>query len=215
MLHTGPATTFWSGCGAVRAASFLDIGGFDETIAIPSVEDIDIGMRITDAGGRIAIDPGLRCKHLKRWTLGSMIVTDVFHRAVPWTKLILSSRRLPATLSIDWSARISGVAALVCLAALAVSWAVPMAGWVALVAAGTVLFSNRRFYLLCLRKHGPVFAIAAVALHWLYFCYSSIAFGLVALSRLLASVRCDRRAAGPPSMPVVRRNGLRGMQPQH
>ena len=214
VVHTGAVDTFWSGCGAVRAPVFLDIGGFDETITLPSIEDIDIGMRITEAGGRIDLDPGLRCKHLKRWTLWSMIVTDVFQRAVPWTKLILSSRRLPATLSIDWHSRVSGVFAVIGMAALAACWLVPQAGWVAVGAAAVVILLNRHFYMLCMRKHGPLFAVAAIALHFLYYFYSSITFGIVALPRLFHGGRSGRAglsSARPAAVPA----GLGGMSPQH
>ena len=44
--------TFWAGCGAVRKQAFLAVGGFDaERYQRPSIEDIDLGYRLTDAGG--------------------------------------------------------------------------------------------------------------------------------------------------------------------
>ncbi|MGY8860519.1 MAG: glycosyltransferase, partial [Pseudomonadales bacterium] len=47
------AHTFWSGCGAVRRAAFLNCGGFDvERYQYPSIEDIELGHRMIKAGGR-------------------------------------------------------------------------------------------------------------------------------------------------------------------
>ena len=39
------ATTFWAGCGAVRASVFHEVNGFDiRTYEVPSIEDIDLGL---------------------------------------------------------------------------------------------------------------------------------------------------------------------------
>lgn len=194
--HSGRATTFWTGCGAMRTVNFLDVGGFDAGFACPSVEDIDLGMRVTAAGGRIAIDPTLRCKHLKRWTLTSMILTDVFSRAVPWTKMLMARHALPATLNIDWKNRVSGVFAVVLVAALV---AAPFVSWAWAVAAASALLlvaCHLDFYRLCLRKRGPVFAVGAVALHVLFFVYSSLTFGAVVLAQAGACQARQPEAAG-------------------
>ena len=67
------ARTFWAGFGAVRRDAFRRVGGFDEQFVRPSVEDIDFGYRLTDAGYRILLEPALEGTHLKRWTLVSAI----------------------------------------------------------------------------------------------------------------------------------------------
>ena len=72
----GPATTFWGGIGAVRREAFESLGGFDENrYAVPAVEDIELGMRLTAAGARIILDPAIQGTHLKRWTLAQMMRT--------------------------------------------------------------------------------------------------------------------------------------------
>lgn len=182
--HSGKAETFWAGCGAMRTAAFLDVGGFDEEYAYPSVEDIELGKRITANGGRILILPELRCKHLKRWTLTSMVVTDIVHRATPWTHLIMTSHELPATLNIDWRGRLSGVCSVLLPICLAASVFMPTMLWATLACGLLVIALNFDFYCLCLRKRGAGFAVASIALHWLYFVYSSLTFAVVAAHEL-------------------------------
>ena len=182
--NPGAAGTFWSGCGAMRTTAFLDVGGFDEKYAYPSVEDIELGMRVAANGGKIMLTPEVRCKHLKHWTLASMVVTDIVHRATPWTRLIMNSRELPATLNLDWRGRLSGICSVLLAACLAVAVFVPVALWAALACGLVVVTLNREFYGLCARKRGVGFAVASFALHWAYFVYSSLTFGAVTLHEL-------------------------------
>jgi glycosyltransferase involved in cell wall biosynthesis len=60
-VHTrspGPADTFWAGLGAVRANIFASAGGFDaHRFDRPSIEDVELGMRLTDAGAAIESTP--------------------------------------------------------------------------------------------------------------------------------------------------------------
>ena len=50
--------------------------------------------------------------------------------------------------------------------------------------AGFLLAANWDLYRFLYRKHGPVFALRAVPLHWLYYGYSLIAFGIGTLISL-------------------------------
>lgn len=195
--NPGTAGTFWSGCGAMRTTAFLDVDGFDEKFAYPSVEDIELGMRVTANGGKILLAPDVRCKHLKHWTLASMVITDIVHRATPWTRLIINSRGLPATLNLDWRGRLSGICSVLLAACLVVAGFAPVALWAALACGLVVVALNSGFYGLCARKRGVGFAVASFALHWLYFVYSSLTFGVVTLHELwLRSRRSAAPAAG-------------------
>ena len=50
---SGTATSFWAGCGAIRRDIFLRLGGFNTAYKRPSIEDIELGYRLTRAGHRI------------------------------------------------------------------------------------------------------------------------------------------------------------------
>src|SRR5829696_5491870 len=70
----GPATTFWAGLGAVRRETFESAGGFDASrFPHASVEDIELGMRLAAAGGKLRLDPELQGTHLKAWTLVELV----------------------------------------------------------------------------------------------------------------------------------------------
>jgi glycosyltransferase involved in cell wall biosynthesis len=100
--------TFWSGCGAIRREIFLAMGGFDyERFPKPSIEDIDLGIRLREKGYKIRLDKSIQVKHLKKWTLTNLIRTDVLDRAIPWTSLILQSKKMPNDLNLKMPQRFS------------------------------------------------------------------------------------------------------------
>jgi len=103
------ASTFWSGCGAIRRRVFLEAGGFDESYGRPSIEDIELGSRLVASGHKIELDPSIMVKHLKHWSLVNMVRTDIRDRAIPWTELILRNRSMPNDLNLRVSQRLSVV----------------------------------------------------------------------------------------------------------
>jgi hypothetical protein len=68
-----------------------------------------LGRRLKAAGYAIAINKSIQVKHLKRWTLTSLVKTDVFDRAIPWTLLINSERKIPDDLNLEGSQRLSAL----------------------------------------------------------------------------------------------------------
>ncbi len=105
------ASTFWSGCGAIRRSVFLEIGRFSDRYKRPSIEDIELGRRLHRAGHRIMLNKHIQVTHLKRWTLWSIIKTDVLDRGIPWTELILEEGSMPNDLNLRVTQRISVVLA--------------------------------------------------------------------------------------------------------
>ena len=178
----GPANTFWAGLGAIRRDRFLEIGGFDEArFPHPSVEDIELGMRIAASGGRIELDPDLQGKHLKRWTLASMIRTDLSRRGVPWVRLLLEKQASSGTLNLGLRHRASAAASVALVVGL-VARRTRVVG-----AAGLVLLAlNASFYLLLLRRRGLAQAAAGVPLHVLHHIISVAAVPIAVSQYLLA-----------------------------
>lgn len=209
VVHPGPATTFWAGCGAIRAVAFRAVGGFDGQYRSPCIEDIELGTRLAARGHRIELDPALRCKHLKRWTVRSMVYTDIVHRAVPWTRVMLRNRHVPACLAIDWRNRASGALALAGAAAIVPAILFPWA-WIAVAACLLATFLlNLPFYRLCFRKRGAGFAIASVGLHGMFFLYSTLTFAAVVVYSL---VRPTSPVEGPAELPDPSAAGTRPLE---
>lgn len=199
------AATFWGACGAVRRAVFLAVGGFDEAYRHPSIEDIEFGYRLTQAGHRIRLCKELQVTHLKPWSAGSMIKTDLFRRAVPWTELLLSRRIRQHDLNLRLEHRISGLAVFGLLGALLSAWRVPATGLLVGGLAGLLVILNAPFYRFLARKRGMGFCLRAIPWHWLYYAYSGLGFGLGLAryfyrSRIAGLVR--RRPPVPFDLPV-------------
>ncbi len=77
------ASTFWSGCGAIRRDLFLLHSGFDTTYKRPAIEDIELGYRLKSAGCKLMLDDSIQVTHLKRWTFWGLVKTDVPDRGIP------------------------------------------------------------------------------------------------------------------------------------
>lgn len=166
----GPATTFWAGLGAIRHSSFLELGGFDaRRYRRASIEDIDLGVRLATGGGRILLDPMIRGRHLKRWTLPGLMATDFARRGAPWVALRLRTRTGSTDLNLGWRHRLS---ALTCAAAAVGAVRRPGAALrrptTALLLPAGLLALNRSFYALLVRRVGVSGMIAGVALHALH-----------------------------------------------
>lgn len=189
----GPAETFWTGLGAVRRSSFLAVGGFDAArFPHASIEDIDLGHRLSSAGARILLDPTIQGTHLKVWTLRSMLWTDFARRGIPWVALQVRARRVSSALNCGWRHRLSAAACAAGSAFAALGMVLP-----ALVALVALLGLNRSFYLLLLRRLGPARAVLGVGLHGLHHLVSvaAVPVGIAAASMARPPRRADPAAA--------------------
>jgi GT2 family glycosyltransferase len=159
----GPATTFWAGLGAIRREAFAAAGGFDaDRYREPSIEDVELGTRLSSTGARLELDPHLQGTHLKRWTLPTMVRTDFWARGVPWVELLLRQGRSTA-LNLGWRHRASAATSVV--AAVSLLRGRPGSATRALL---TLVALNGRFYALLLRRRGALEAGAGVGLHALH-----------------------------------------------
>jgi hypothetical protein len=181
------ATTFWTGLGAVRREAFLALGGFHK--AWEHIEDSEFGVRLREAGGRIRLDPDLLGTHLKAWTLGSMVRTDLLGRAIPWARLILFAGGPRDDLNMSAAHRVS--AAAVAVFGLALVLAVASPGWfaVAAAAAATFVWANAAFLRFLAPRLGMAATVAALPVHALHYLVGGLGFAWVLLVEGLARRR--------------------------
>lgn len=205
------ASTFWAGCGAIRRDAFFAVGGFEESYQTPSIEDIELGVRLARAGMSIRSCPEVQCTHLKQWSLPSLWRTDIYARAVPWTRLLLREGHVPNDLNLGWRSRVSAVCVWVAAALLVAAASLTALGhaipaWMTAVGAGACLLVStalhvdlHRFFF---RRGGLRFAAGAWLLHHAYLLYSSAVFGALVLahasSRWPGQARAETSHRGSP-----------------
>lgn len=192
----GDAETFWAGCGAIRRDAFEAVGGFDTArFPRPQIEDIELGYRLRDRGGRIRLDPSIQGTHLKRWNLWPMFRTDFRDRGVPWMRLLMERRgRTAPTLNTGRAEQLrvglAGLGVVAVLASLllrepALAWASTMV-WLVLAVA------NADTYRWFARQRGLGFAIQVVPLHLAYYASNALA----AVTGIVQHLVATRRPAG-------------------
>jgi len=171
------ASTFWAGCGAVQRPLFLQLGGFDtQRYRYPSIEDIELGYRIAGAGGTIVLERRLQGKHLKEWRFVNLLHTEVFRRALPWSRLMLERKDVTDDLNVGKNERLrAALTGAVLLSAFAwvAGW---VSDWVLVVLIAALIAANAGFIAFFARTRGPLFAVRAFLFHQLYYLYSSATF---------------------------------------
>lgn len=179
------ASTFWTGLGLVRRDVFLKFGGFDiEKYRYPSIEDVELGMRITGAGLRIRLVPEALAKHCKDWTLANVWHTDIFRRAYPWSCLLIDGRGKTVDLNLDRVERLKALLAMTALGSALIGLFAPFLLILTAIALCAYLALNRSFFALLAKMLGYPRAAGAMAMHFCYHIYATAtyAFTLVQTS---------------------------------
>lgn len=178
--------SFWAGCGAVRRDAFLAAGGFDaERYPRPAIEDIELATRLQPRG-RTRLDPAIQVTHLKRWTLPSVIRTDLFDRCIPWAKLVAETGQMPDDLNLERRQRVAvAVAPFALLSVVGLPIAIATAhlpavllGFVCILGSALLHAGLLRFFA---RRNGVGFALRAWLFHQLHLVYSGVTFAAVLL----------------------------------
>ncbi len=174
------ASTFWGACGAVRREVFAGLGGFNEVYRRPCIEDIEFGYRMKRSGHRIRLAKSLQCKHLKSWSALSLLKSDIFDRALPWTELILRDRSLINDLNLKHSNRLSTVLVFAFVILLFTGFFDPGILRAAAALFAAFLALNFRLYRFLFSKRGFWFMMMAVPWHCIYYlcCGTAFAVGL-------------------------------------
>lgn len=181
------AFTFWAGCGAILKKVFDEVGGFDqEKYSKPCIEDIELGYRISKKGYRILLNKDIQVKHLKEWGFFSMLRTDIFQRAIPWSQLILETKFMPTNLNLQMSNKISSISVVLMILMVPFFflghtkyYGIPIAstaGIFSLILFINLLILNRKLYGDYANKRGLLFMAQVIPLHLLYFLYSIMSF---------------------------------------
>lgn len=188
--NAGPVETFWAGAGAVRREVFSEAGMYDEWhYGRPQIEDIELGGRIRRLGKGILLDPAIQVTHLKKWTLASVIRTDLRDRGIPWARLLMHRGAMMSTASLNlrWAEKLNTI--LVWLATLLlivapIVWSVAPI-WLALGCIAVVIALNLPLWAFFARVRGPLFAMLVMPAHLMYYLLNGISFGVGLLLQLL------------------------------
>lgn len=183
------ASTFWTGCGAVRREIFNDLGGFRTSPFIRQINDIDFGYRLRKKGLRIELDQEIQVTHHKRYDFRSVIRSDLVERAIPWTRIMIDNRIFLNDLNTGMTGTMS--VCLVCGSLLLSLFPFPLFTRTAILVGslGITGFLNRGWWRFCRRKKGVSFAFRAMWMEFLYYltCGTGlIAGGLLSLSHFLS-----------------------------
>jgi hypothetical protein len=205
LMGEGEAETFWAGCGAIRRDAFMAVGGFDaERFPRPQIEDIELGYRLRDHGGRILIAPAIQGAHLKEWTFLGGTRTDVVDRGIPWVRLLLERGGLGGSgnLNLKGGERLkTGLVGAGLLLLLAAPLLGRVSGVVGLALLLVVVFLNAPVLRWFAGQRGPAFALAAAGLMLWYHFVSGVAVVLGSMAHWLH----PRRTGVPAGDPSHRR----------
>lgn len=180
------ASTFWAGCGAIRRRAFEEIGGFDQSYPVPSIEDIELGSRLVRSGHTIRLAKELQVKHLKKWRFADMVATDLVRRAAPWTELMLREGQMVNDLNVKTRDRISVVMAFIPLLTFPAALLRPTVLAVGAAAIIVVGILNAGFFRFLQSRRGFLFALGAFPMYWVYLLICGFGFAIGLLRHLSA-----------------------------
>lgn len=181
---------FWGAFGLIKKDAFKKVNGFDESFSHPSIEDIELGYRLFDAGYKVSLEANILLKHRKNWTLKRMIFTDIFLRAKPWT-ILLKNRNKTITTKLNASLKEKATALLVALGPVLILWCclVPQIWWPCLIYLCLFISMQKSFYVLLAKKTNPLKLPLIVLLHHTYFISAMVGFSIGSISNLYSHER--------------------------
>jgi glycosyltransferase involved in cell wall biosynthesis len=170
------AVTFCAGFGAIRRQVFNELGGFDKDQY--AMEDIELGYRLHRANHKILLDKTWQFTHCKSYSLSSLIASDFWNRAVPWTQLMLRQHIFRNDLNTRSNNIASVALAFFILGTPLWMWLLPFATILFLVSIAYFVWLNQGFYTFVFHERGATFLLKAILLNWLGYIYSGIGLGV-------------------------------------
>lgn len=168
------ASTFWTACGAVYKEKFNEVGKFNKNVRM--MEDIDLGYRLKSHGYKILLVKNLVVKHLKSYTFMSLVKSDFFDRAIPWTILLLKNKQFKSDLNLKLSHKVSAIIMML-LSLLFLFSFYSIKSLIAVPILMLIFFMlNYNFYQYFYQLKGSVFTLKIIPLHMLYYCYSLLGY---------------------------------------
>ena len=193
------ATTFWTGIGLIETEAFREFGGYDDVLfAHPSIEDVELGMRLINSGKKIRLVPEAQGTHWKDWTLWRVWHTDVVRRALPWSRLIADGQLAVPDLNLAKKERLLALAAL-SFPILLFAGVFVHSIWLAGAAVAVFFLAGIREFIALLSRRMNVPQLAgAIGMHWFYYVYASAAYALIMLGTRLGLRRHADRSSPLP-----------------
>jgi GT2 family glycosyltransferase len=185
----GDAATFCGGFGAIRRKVFLAMGGFDENHRM--LEDVELGYRLYQAGHKIFLNKTIQLTHHKRYSLLGLIKSDLFGRAIPWTRIMLRKRIIRNDLNTRVHNSLSVVVAFAFLLALPAAVLVSYGPAVATALLLSFLMLNHDFLGFVRREKGLVFTLQTIGMLWITYLYSGVGL-LLGIGSFLAEGLCSK-----------------------
>ncbi len=84
-------SVFYTSFAAIRKEVFKECGGFDEKYRQATIEDIEVGERITSRGHKLVLDKRLQVEHLRHYFFDELLKTG-FRRAFGIMKIMLRKK---------------------------------------------------------------------------------------------------------------------------
>ena len=162
----------------MQRTAFDAVGGFDAVrFPRPQIEDIELGYRLRQHGGRIRLAPEVQGAHLKVWRYVGSLRTDLFDRGVPWVRLLLERGALGASakLNLKRGERLKAVATTLAALLLVVGLLFGDARSLGAAAAllGLIALTAHRQLSWFAARRGWAFALATVPFVWQYYLVSA------------------------------------------
>lgn len=164
------ASTFWTGCGAIRKETFFKAGLFSEHKRINPIEDIELGYRLYKKNLKILLNKNILVTHLKKYNWLSFIHSEIFLRALPWTYIILQEKMVTNNLNTSLKYFLSVFLTYIMLfSSLLYPLFLKTAFFTSFSSFILILYLNHKFYALAIKEKGYLFFLNSLMLTFIHF----------------------------------------------